>query len=575
MSSRTWSRPAGRPGSGSIVAALSRDFCTLFDVNYLPRGLVTHRSLRAVVPDARLRVLCMDIETKRVLDGLREPGVEAVALAELEAHDPSLAAVKGDRSRAEYCWTSTPALCRYLFDREPELEELSYIDADLMFWLSPEPLFEELGDDSVLIVPHRYTPQWAAQETTHGIYNVEWLTFRRDERGLAVLNWWRERCIEWCYARPEDGKFGDQKYLDDWPKRFDGIHVLRHPGGGLAPWNVPRHRLARDGESMTVDGAPLVFFHFHSLSLHRPDARLRALAALDLPLGPRLDGGVAWTTNYPVGASDREWIWRPYLRRLLSASDEVGRSAFSPLDVRKVLHPVAAAARRRAHEANEALRSLQRHRNGQASADDWTHGAAPEMLELVRRQLEAPETVPPFRGFRYALERVLADPTLERPVRLLDIGCGVGQYSELVDRWFGAEIVYCGCDVSPEMVAVAGATWPGRTFERDDVLDSRLDYDDYDVLLAGALVDVLAEWRPALDAILGSDAPYVILHRQRLTRGRTRVRRARGYAGGNTYRTVLSEADLQDALNRSGREIVIRLPIEPGIETFVLRRMRA
>jgi SAM-dependent methyltransferase len=551
-----------------------RDFCTLFDVEYLPRGLVTLRSLRAVLPDARLRVLCMDIETKRVLDDLREPGVEPLALAELEVHDPALAAVKGDRSRAEYCWTSTPVLCRYVFDREPELEELTYVDADLMFWSSPEPLFDELGDDSVLIVPHRYAPQWAAQETTHGVYNVEWLTFRNGERGLTVLDWWRERCLEWCYAQPEDGKFGDQKYLDDWPERFDGVHVLHHPGGGLAPWNVPRHRLERDGTSVTVDGAPLVFFHFHSLALHRPDARVRALAALDLPLGPRVDEGVAWTTNYPVGAIEREWIWRPYLRRLLAAHEEVGRSPFSSVDLRKVIHPLATAARRRAHDTNETLRSL-RHRNGHPSADDWAHGAAPEMLKLVRGQLETPDTVPPFRGFRYALEHVLADATLERPVRLLDIGCGVGHYSELVYRWFGAEVAYSGCDLSPEMVAVAGATWPGRIFERDDVLDSRLDYGDYDVLLAGALMDVLVEWRPALDAVLGSEARYVILHRQRLTRRRTRVRRAPGYAGSHTYRTTLSEAHLQDALTRSGREIVIRLPIEPGVETLVLRRMRA
>lgn len=566
---------SGSPGTGSIVAPMPRDFCTLFDVNYLPRGLVTLRSLRAVLPDARLRVLCMDVETKRVLDGLREPGLEAVALAELEEHDPALVAVKGDRSPAEYCWTSTPAVCRYLLEREPELDELTYIDADLMFWSSPEPLFDELGGDAVLIVPHRYAPQWAAQETTHGIYNVEWLTFRRDKRGLAVLDWWRERCIEWCYASPEDGKFGDQKYLDGWPDRFDGVHVLRHPGGGLAPWNVPRHRLEPDGESVTVDGSPLIFFHFHSLALHRPDARVRALAALDLSLGPRVDEGAAWTTNYPVGADDREWIWRPYLRRLLAAYEEVGRSPFSPLDLRKVLHPVATAVRRRTHDANEALRSLRLHRIGHASADDWAQGAAPEMLELVRGQLETPETVPPFRGFRYALERVLADATLGRPVRLLDIGCGVGHYSELVDRWFGAEVAYRGCDVSSEMVAAADATWPGRTFERDDVLDSRLDYDEYDVLLAGALVDVLVEWQPALDAVLGSEASYVILHRQRLTRGRTRVRRAPGYAGGHTYCTVLAEADLNTALRRNDREIVSRLPIEPGVETLVLRRLRA
>ena len=572
-------------GGGSFGHSLYRapvphDFCTLFDGNYLPRGLVTHRSLRAVLPDARLRVLCMDAEAKRLLDVLGEPGLEAIAIEELEVQDPNLAAVKADRSRAEYCWTTTPALCRYLFDREPELRELTYIDADLLFVSSPEPIFEELGDDSVLIVPHRYAPQWAKQEETHGIYNVEWLTFRRDDRGIAVLDWWRERCIEWCYARAEDGKFGDQKYLDDWPARFEGVHVLRHPGGGLAPWNVPRHHLENQDGAITVDGYSLVFFHAHSLALHQLDVRVRALAALDLPLGPRIDEGVGWTTNYPSGV-DRAWIWTPYLRRLVETYGELPRlepgfpTGFVPLDYRKLLHPVASAARRRAHELRDGLSALRWGRTKRPSADDWRRGAAREMLALVQTQLETPETIPPFRGFRYALDAVLADRTIQRPVRLLDIGCGVGHYSELVERWYGDEVSYSGVDVSTEVVEAAVTNWPGRRFEQDDVLAHSLDYDSYDVLLAGALVDVLVEWRPALDAVLGSSAPYVILHRQRLTGGRTRVRRARGYAGGQTHRTVLAESDLRAVLARTGREIVRRLPVEPGIETLVLRKSSA
>ena len=566
----------------SIVAPVAAEFCTLFDSRYFARGLVTIRSLRRVRSDARIRVLCIDDETKQLLDRLDEPGVVSIGLNELEQHDPALARVKGGRTRGEYCWTATPALCRFLLDREPELEGVTYLDADLLFFADPQPLHDELGRDSVLIVPHRYAPQWAEQERAQGIYNVEWLTFRRDDRGLAVLDWWRERCIEWCYARVEDGKFGDQKYLDDWPERFEGVHVLRHPGGGLAPWNVPRHRLANDAGSITVDGEPLVFFHAHSLALHRLDARTRALAALELPLGPRVDEGVAWTTNYPVGDADRAWIWSPYIRRLLTVSNELRELSpgagepYVPVNYRKVLHPVATSARRRARELREAATSVVGpSRSGHGSGGDWRHGAAPEMLALVSTQLAAPETVPPFRGFRYALDAVLADAPRPRPLRLLDVGCGVGHYSELVDRWYDGAVDYTGVDVSDEMVEVAASTWPGRRFERGDVLAGRLDDDGYDVLLAGALVDVLREWRPALDAVLGSAAPYVILHRQRVSGRRTSVRRAPGYAGGTTYRTVLSEADLVAAFARHSRELVIRLPIEPGVETFVLRKSQA
>jgi hypothetical protein len=38
---------------------------------------------------------------------------------------------------------------------------------------------------------------------------------------------------------------------------------------------------------------------------------------------------------------------------------------------------------------------------------------------------------------------------------------------------------------------------------------------------------------------------------------------------------VLSEADLADAFERHARELLIRLPIEPGVDTFVLRKSRS
>lgn len=117
---------------------MSRDFCTLFDINYLPRGLVLYRSLERVGVDFRLHVFCMDTATEEVLTRLGLPRLKIVPLRELERHDPGLLAVKQDRTQVEYCWTATPAVCLFALDTNPELVEITYLDADLMFFSDPK-----------------------------------------------------------------------------------------------------------------------------------------------------------------------------------------------------------------------------------------------------------------------------------------------------------------------------------------------------------------------------------------------------------------------------------------------------
>jgi hypothetical protein len=83
-----------------------------------------------------------------------------------------------------------------------------------------------------------------------------------------VLDKWRKQCIEWCYARYEDGKFGDQKYLDEWPLAYDNTHTLQHEGGGIAPWNLGNYRFYIDNclikgiVRKTGSEFDLVFYHF-------------------------------------------------------------------------------------------------------------------------------------------------------------------------------------------------------------------------------------------------------------------------------------------------------------------------
>jgi len=59
--------------------------------------------------------------------------------------------------------------------------------------------------------------------------------------------------------------------LDDWLTRFEGVHSLKHPGGGIAPWNVQQfefHRQANKLMGMELSTGvlfPVIFFHFHGM----------------------------------------------------------------------------------------------------------------------------------------------------------------------------------------------------------------------------------------------------------------------------------------------------------------------
>lgn len=268
-----------------------RHYCTYFDHRYLPLGLALHASLRRVAGEFTLWVLALDEEAAAFLDAAGLPSLRVVRLPQLEAFDPQLKATENTRSRVEYYFTCSPCLPRYLMDIEG-IGEVTYLDSDLWFLDSPQSVFDELGDGSVAIVPHRFSGPAAHSHAKHGRYNVGWLTFRNDADGRACLEWWRARCLEWCYDRVEPTRYADQKYLDYFEERFRGVRAITHPGANLAPWNVDGHTVTQDASGIRVDAHPLVFFHFQGLRRVAPGTYDSNLASYGARMTPALRHGV-------------------------------------------------------------------------------------------------------------------------------------------------------------------------------------------------------------------------------------------------------------------------------------------
>ena len=291
----------------SSTWAVMIHFCTYFDRNYIHRGLALHQSLVDAKAPFTLWILCFDTETLAALLALHLPNVRLISESDFERGDDALQAVKATRSRVEYYWTCTPSLPLYVLRQDPAIELVSYLDADTFFYYPPTAIIDELGVGSILIVPHDHSPEFESR-IDNGIYNVGIMAFRRDAEGMRCLEWWRERCIEWCYYRQENGQLGDQAYLNDWPNRFENVVVSANPGINAGPWNIAKYGVAMDSSGrILVGGRLLVCYHFHSCRV--------------------CTSRIAHITGFNVAmpTSQLSVIYRPYLDALVRAERLLSR----------------------------------------------------------------------------------------------------------------------------------------------------------------------------------------------------------------------------------------------------------
>lgn len=273
---------------------MTEHYVTLFDSVFLPQGLALHHSLLEHGADCLLWVLCLDDACLKTLQHLDLPQMRLLDLGRLET--PELLSVKPGRSKAEYCWTLTPWSIQWVLEAEPTAHRVTYLDADVFFLKSPVSILAELEASGcgVLITEHGYAPEYD-QTPTSGRYCVQFLTIVRG-LGSPILYWWRDRCIEWCFARHENSLFGDQKYLERFSSILPGtVYSIGADCRFQAPWNSVSFRFSE-----------ATLFHFHGLRI----------LARDLI---RISGGA-----YLIPAPAIAYIYKPYCDLLVSLIDGYG-----------------------------------------------------------------------------------------------------------------------------------------------------------------------------------------------------------------------------------------------------------
>jgi hypothetical protein len=285
-----------------------RHIATSTDANYLHKAIVLYRSLLKVHDNFLLHMFCFDDIAYSVFKRLNYQNLKIYHPSDFE--NKELLKVKASKvKRYEYYWACNPFITRkVLLDQDTDF--VSSCDCDLMFFDSPEVIFSELGNADVLIQPNNFSYQFVNDFTLVGYYCTSFQCFKKNQNSIKILNWWHKKTIKWCSSKFEDGKFGEQKYLDDWRIRFKKVREIANVGTNVAPWNIQKYDISKRNKQIIINAKyPLIYYHYHSFRMDLKNYQY-------IITGDRHN-------NYPISEKVIKLVYKPYIKVLKETIKEL------------------------------------------------------------------------------------------------------------------------------------------------------------------------------------------------------------------------------------------------------------
>lgn len=165
---------------------------------------------------------------------------------------------------------------------------------------------------------------------------------------------------------------------------------------------------------------------------------------------------------------------------------------------------------------------------------------------------------------------------------LLDAGCASAYYYEIIQYYVPDWVEYTGLDYSSAMLDLAREKYPGITTIERDLRCTGLDDGSFDIVLSGAALMHIRDWREALIELARIAGVWLILHRTWVFTDETPTTMRVGDAYGHpAWYIRFDEKELLELNEQAGFALVFeRLSGEGGegpgrsIKTYVFGRQR-
>ena len=478
-----------------------KKLCTVSDYNYLNKGLALYESLQKHSNGFQLYYLCLDDKTYDHLTNLNLANLTPINSKSVHLNYTEIEPYN------YYCWSLASRFSQYLVNKY-DFYDILYIDSDIFFFNNVDIVYDEMYsvNKSIGIIPHLNL----SYDSPNGKYNVGIVYFKNDDVGRGCLDFWVS-CVT-NSNNPyfeEYGTCGDQKYLELFEIKYeDGVHILGNTFAQAAPWNyylfdyIDKNKVVLEGKQL-----PLVFIHFCKFVFY-----------------PESD------TYEPM--NDKSI----YTKEILPFKNVVEMYDDYSLQIKDVYDKYQ-------------LRDK----------DCWYEDCYEEMKKGVRG-----ESFPKLINSDHypVLNSLFKECNFSK---LLDIGCGGGGLSEVVNGEY-----YTGVDLPSIIENVAEKLFPNTRFIKCNALVDDLSFiKKYDLIVMNAFIDVLQNPIEVLNKILNHSSGDIIIHRQVFTDDITHTTKHYSY-GGFAYHSIINRNEFTNLLKQKNYKIVLLEQTYKNDDTYSL-----
>jgi glycosyltransferase involved in cell wall biosynthesis len=273
------SAPEPAPPPPPLWPAEDLYFVTVCTANHVPFTRALVESIRRHHGAVPVVVNVVDAPTR---DSVSIEG--AIVLTGRDTFGPDLEYPSLKFNASELCCAAKAQMIDYLLRHSPA-RRFVYIDSDLYLFAPVDAMIARLDDADFVVTPHTIAPFPTPEKfwekpslgdlANAGIFNAGMFAMRRSEESQKFITTWK-----WLVVAPgafvmSQGGQAEQHSFNWVPCFTDSIAVLRDTAYNVAYWNLHDRSLRYEGieggeERWTVDGKPLVAFHFSGFSPAKP-----------------------------------------------------------------------------------------------------------------------------------------------------------------------------------------------------------------------------------------------------------------------------------------------------------------